>query len=348
VLICQYIEYTYYSGHRRESKAGNCKIEWEEDWDNLDENGNPRKKAKQSEWWTHMLRSAKIIPSRPGTAQEDSSAEESPLDEEAGSWKEFLKGAGAGAGAAAVGDLAESQLQKGNEGAGNNVEEGGAGGGAETGMEGGGYLQRMREEAAAAAENAKQAALEEKRRKEAFVTDWMEWKCVVCGRKNRRPRHPPVDFNIAYSEKGMYYKRTVAQLIKERDMPRCEWCLAHADYKPRLCTAHTFPHYPNPHEAFDNYPEVVPHVPRSLLSTCFDKSVSCLFGQRNHPDSRLMVNDWRMSIYLSSRFPLVPRPVKLPHEIFELGEIVECKRQKMDWSRARIIVSRETHIYDIK
>lgn len=329
--------------------AGVCKIEWEENWDDLDENGNPRKKAKQTAtaWCTELWRSVKITPSQPSREGDDSLDDDCPSDLEAGSRKGSLGDGSDGDGERRV----ESQHQKrhGQEALSweekeinpdDNV--------AETGLDGGGYLQKMKEEAAAALESAKQAALEERRRKEALVTDWLEWKCVVCGRKNRRPRHPPVDFTIAFSEKGMYYKRTVAQLIKERDMPRCELCLAHADYKPRLCTAHTFPHYPHPHEAFENYPEVVPHVARSLLSTCFDKSVSCLFGQRNHPDSRLMVNDWRMSLYLSSRFPLVPRPVKSPHEIFELGEVVECKRQKMDWSRARIIVTRETHIYDIK
>ena len=314
--------------------AGNCKIEWEEDWNYIDDDGNPLRRVKSSAWWTKLLRTAKIIPSRPTTAQNDQNSDgdqsQGPGGSDDGSPRDMETGR------ADVLILDDGKSVKSS-----NDDD-------IVAVEGGGYLRRMREEAIAAAENAKLAALEEKRRKEASVTDWMEWKCVVCGKKNRRPRHPPSEFNLAFSEKGVYFKRTVAHLIKERDMPRCEWCTTYADYKPRLCTAHTFPYNPNPHEAFDNYPEMIPQVPRSLMSTCFDKSISCLFGQRNHPDSRLMANDWRMSIYLSSRFPVVPRPVKLPHELFELGEVVECRRQKMDWSRARIIESRQTHIYDIK
>lgn len=76
--------------------------------------------------------------------------------------------------------------------------------------------------------------------------------------------------------------------------------------------------------------------------------VSFFFGRRNHPDSKLMANDWRLSIYLSSMFPEIQRHSKKPEEYYLVGEIVECKLQKSDWCRARIIDAKLSRAYDIK
>ncbi len=212
----------------------------------------------------------------------------------------------------------------------------------------GGYLTRMKAAEEAAIAEAKLQAKLEQERLEANVTDWVEWKCIVCNKENRRSRHPKVDFFVAFREKGMFYKRTIAALIRNRDVPICSHCLTPSDYVPRLCTAHTFPYNPNPHVAFENYPEHVPSLPRSRLQRFVDKTNSCLFGQRNHPDSKSMPNDWRLSMYLSSRFPAVPRPRLQKGELYEIDEVVECRIHKLDWSRARVTVHRPSHIYDIR
>lgn len=310
-----------------------------EDWENLDHDGNPRITLKSrpglvSKLLQSFRRDSKIMPTQHSSASQDHSAkdqdsyhEEIPEDVENDSEPSI----DASHGEKSQGDGDESVIST----------------GIPMGLEGG-YLQRMKEESEAAERAAKQAALEDIQRREALVTDWHEWKCLVCGTKNRRPRHPlNLSFKPAYYEKGVYLKKIHAHLVPDRDIPSCKKCLTPADYKPRLCTAHIFPYYKKPYEAFENYPEAVPHIPRSRLKTCMDKAASCLFGQRNHPDSRLMINDWRMSIYLSSRFPLVPRPVKDPKDIYQVGEIVECRKQKMDWTRARVIESRSSHVYDI-
>lgn len=211
----------------------------------------------------------------------------------------------------------------------------------------GGFMKRLEEEEAAAEAERLRVAAADKARREALVKDWFEWKCIVCGKQNRRPRHPPVNFNPAFSEKGEFYKRTVVTLVKERDMPVCPFCHTVADFTPRVCTAHIFPHNPNPHTAFENYPQTVPTLPRGFFRKYYDTTTSFLFGVRNHPDSKLMRNDWRLSIYLSSRFPIVPRPPKPASQLLAIGEIVECSKHKVDWTRARVTESRESRIYDI-
>lgn len=53
--------------------------------------------------------------------------------------------------------------------------------------------------------------------------------------------------------------------------------------------------------------------------------------------SKLLYNDWRLPLYLASKFPDVARSSLLPGEFLEVGEIVECRVQKSDWNRARIL-----------
>jgi hypothetical protein len=379
VMLAQYLEYTYYSGHKRADKAGKCRLEYEEDWTDLDLDGNPKMKLKSNPGpLSRFLRSlrrrdSKISPSQGegggGDGEEDgvddeergeegeennSSSDSSSLEEmRVSPTRMSPKGAHRhGGGSARIetgrGTSPSRSTGRGTEKDDESVLTAGGSTGIPMGLEGG-YLQRMKEEAEAAELAQKRAALEEIQRREALVTDWHQWKCLVCGKQNRRPRHPlTLSFTPTYYEKGVYLKKLHTTLVPDRDVPSCEKCYTPADYHPRLCTAHIFPHYKHPYEAFDNYPEAAPHhLPSSKFSTFLDKTKSCLFGQRNHPDSRLMVNDWRMSIYLSSRFPLVPRPVKGPHELFLVGEVIECKKQKMDWCRGRIVESRSSGVYDI-
>jgi hypothetical protein len=358
VLVGQYIEYTYYAGHRREHMAGKCRLEWVEDWNDLDLDGNPKMILKSQpsvmkKIFNIFRKDSKVVPTQHSSAsqqeeQEEEKQDKDSLDEEYGrdddddddeeeEEEEEEK------------EEEEKEKEKVNEiGDDSSVLSSVI----PMGLEGG-YLQRMKAEAEAAEIAAKQAAIDEIQRKEALVTDWHEWKCLVCGQKNRRPRHPiNLSFTPAFYEKGVYLKKIHADLIPDHDMPSCSKCFTLANYQPRLCTAHIFPHYKHPYEAFNNYPEVVPYrESTSKFKTFLNKTISCFFGQRNHPDSRLMINDWRMSIYLSSRFPLIPRPIKDPNDLYEIGEIIECKKQKMNWSRGRIIESRGmstgNHVYDI-
>jgi hypothetical protein len=351
--------------------AGKCRLEWVEDWDDLDLDGNPKMILKKKpSLMTKLIgslrrRDSKVLPTQHlTTSQQDLEEREHEKEDKDKEEEEDEDSLDEEYGPDQQEDEDEEEKEEEKDGIGTGTGKGNGKGqksdreiGDDSsvlssvipmGLEGG-YLQRMKEEAEAAEIATKQAALAEIQRKEALVTDWLEWKCLVCGLKNRRPRHPlNLSYTPAFSEKGIYLKKTHAKLIPDPDIPSCSKCFTLANYHPRLCTAHLFKHYQSPYEAFDNYPEMVPYrPPKSKFLTYFDKTMSCFFGQRNHPDSRLMRNDWRMSIYLSSRFPLVPRPMKDSHELYEIGEIIECKKQKMDWSRGRIIESRVSHVYDI-
>jgi hypothetical protein len=354
--MCQYFEYTYYQGHYRGDMAGRCRKEYEEDWDHCDEDGNPRLiEILKPSFFQRLLARCQTLKNRlrpppppsPSSHEKHSSqdikksqGDESvdPQDTTYDAEEQKEKSPIASVEPTLIVDKSDvdgqsvSSVPPPTEG---------------LGMEGG-FLQRMKDQGLAEEKAAKEAKKEARLKREALVTDWLEWKCVVCGTRNRRPRHPELGYFPSFSVKGIYYKRVHCELVRDRDVPQCERCSTLADYKPRLCTAHLFKHYPHPHEAFENYPEAVPHIPRSRLTTIYDEVYSWFFGRTNHPDSRLMRNDWRLSMYLSSRFPALPRPIKRPQELYEVGEIIECKRQKMDWFRGRIITSRASHIYDIR
>jgi hypothetical protein len=361
VMICQYIEFTYYGGHRREHKAGKCKID--EDYlrsqieHYVDAQGHVHSRKKRSKVYLMLAKVFTCLVNKDETIvniteedddfdedledstylssiqqhnQEDDDDDNSfVIENESVALDNTFPGSvmSHGDNTTALGSLDSGTVLEGMEG---------------------GHLKRIAEEKRQAEEDERAKQAEITKRREALIKKWTEWVCMCCGKKNRRPTHPPNEFLIAYSEKGLYYKRTIASLKLQKKRPRCTHCYAHEDFVPRPCTAHYFKYNPTPHSAFENYPEVVPTVKRGFFSGLWDKSVSCLFGQRNHPDSRLMVNDWRLSIYLSSRFPIMPRAVKDKDELYELGEIIECRRQKSDWCRGRIIEARHNHIYDIK
>eukprot|EP00603_Paraphysomonas_imperforata_P000158 CAMPEP_0114433898 /NCGR_PEP_ID=MMETSP0103-20121206/11950_1 /TAXON_ID=37642 ORGANISM="Paraphysomonas imperforata, Strain PA2" /NCGR_SAMPLE_ID=MMETSP0103 /ASSEMBLY_ACC=CAM_ASM_000201 /LENGTH=814 /DNA_ID=CAMNT_0001603703 /DNA_START=52 /DNA_END=2496 /DNA_ORIENTATION=- len=360
VIICQYIEFTYYGGHRREHMAGKCRIDEEAERAKMehymDADGRIHTRRKRSKFYMMM---AKIFPFLINQDEKivhmSDIVEDDDFDEELedSTYLSSIQNQNQGDDDSLIHDNQSVPLD--NTFPGSSVLSGGESTAygtldSATVMEGmeGGHLKRMAEEKAKAEEEEKRKHAEIIKKREALIKKWTEWVCLCCGKKNRRPTHPPDEFLIAYSEKGLYYKRTIASLKIQKKKPRCTHCYAHEDFVPRLCTGHYFKYNPYPHKAFENYPEVVPSMKRGFFKGLWDKGVSCLFGQRNHPDSRLMVNDWRLSIYLSSRFPIMPRAVKGKDELYEMGEIIECRRQKSDWCRGRIIEARQNHIYDIK
>ena len=213
--------------------------------------------------------------------------------------------------------------------------------------EGGGFLERRAKELAQAKEERLQARLAKKQAEEEGVEDWWEWNCVICKKDNRRPRELRPNFDTIFIVKGVYFKRTVVSLKPSSTVPTCENCYTPADYKPRLCNKHFIKDVENPREAFSNYPISTPHIPRHWSVRVINGVVSFFVGRRNHPDSKLMPNDWRMQLYLSSKFPEIKRPKKKPEDLYIVGEIVECRLQKKEWCRARITLSRHTRAYDI-
>ena len=181
--------------------------------------------------------------------------------------------------------------------------------------------------------------------------EYMEWTCTVCSKFNKLPRHPEVGADVIFGESGVYYKRMYAQIQHRRDMPTCVKCHTYADYKPPEGTAHLFPHNPNPHAAFENYPpsiEIHSGLKIDKLSIYTNHVKSFLFGLRNSMESKVMKNDWRLRKFVMDRFPEVPKQKLQPGESYELGEIIECRQQKFEWTRARIIQVRTNRTYDIR
>lgn len=187
---------------------------------------------------------------------------------------------------------------------------------------------------------------------EDHVLEWLEWTCVTCGLQNRQPkcivRRPQVFFGSA----GEYYKRTYAIIKPRRHVPQCKKCFTDADYTPPLASAHLFIHNSKPHAAFEAYPApcaVQAGLGNDPYLRAYHDVRSVLFGLRDDHDSLLVNNDWRLRKWLASKYPTMPRQVKPPEELYRLGEVVECRLQKSDWARARIIEVRAAgHTYDIR
>jgi len=210
---------------------------------------------------------------------------------------------------------------------------------------------RLREEANAKALAERMAEAERIRREERKVKDWAEWKCVVCKRKNRRPRYPAPAFQVGFDTKGEFYKRVFAIITPDKKMPRCTKCFSYMDYQPPMGSAQMFKHYGRQYNAFENYPKTV-RIQSALLPTPLDQTynevMSFFFGRRNNMSSKLLYNDWRLRLWAASKVPENPRPIKPIDELFEVGEVIECTLQKSEWSRARIFVAHDTRCYDIR
>ena len=201
-------------------------------------------------------------------------------------------------------------------------------------------------------ENAVEAAYKnEALAREAKCSDWTTWMCLVCNKPNRRPTHPPSRSDIFFGTSGVFYKRTFAIIRPRRDCPVCYYCNTYFDYKPPLGSGHLFPHNKKPYSAFNKYPiqtTVQAGLENSTMSRWYNSVYSLLYGVRNNSSSALVFNDWRLRLYLNGRFPETPRQVKKQLDLYQVGEFVECKLQKSEWSRAIVTKSRPNHTYDLR
>lgn len=217
-----------------------------------------------------------------------------------------------------------------------------------------GFLRRKQMEREAAEAKAKAEAAERQRQIESSCTDWLEWKCLVCGSENRRPRIPTKDYGIVFRERGIRVKRNLAVFIPRPASPLCTHCQVPACYRPPLGTSHLFQHYEDRErafKAFPRYPKVHAAMPKfyNVSAKAKARFLSLLWGRRDSPASGLLSNDWRLPIFLAGHFKEVPRAEMTPEDTFEVGETVECKVQKQSWCRARVLVVHAgIHAYDIR
>lgn len=191
-------------------------------------------------------------------------------------------------------------------------------------------------------------------REEEVIDDgieYEEWECIVCKTQNKEPKHPKIEADLIFGQKGVHYKRNYAKIQFRRDKPSCVKCFTYSDYEPPLGTSHLFPHNQKPYEAFTEYPKkelFLYGLKTTKTSIYYNRFKSFLFGLQDDDRALPVKNDWRLRKYFAGKFPEMPRYKLKKGEHYKVGEVVECKVQKFDWNRAKIIGVRTHRTYDIR
>ena len=182
--------------------------------------------------------------------------------------------------------------------------------------------------------------------------EYTDWVCIVCKLRNHQPsKVKQVDSDIHFGEKGVHYKRIYAVIQARRNVPTCTKCGTYADYSPPLGSAHLFPFNPKASVAFDEYPKpstVQAGLAPDIYSRYYYSIKSFFFGIKDNIDSAPLKNDWRLEKFVNNRFPELPRYILKPGEFYQLGEVVECKQQKFEFNRAKVIKVHPNFTYDIR
>lgn len=186
-------------------------------------------------------------------------------------------------------------------------------------------------------------------------TEFLDWTCMVCCTENHRPKvSSDPGWNISFGERGKYLKQTFTIMNQNTSKPICKKCFTVYDYAPPPATAHLFEHNPEPHVAFQQYPPT-PKIPHGLNPEknpytvhYIDPWKSFFFGTQNHPQSKMLFNDWMLRKWIRDVMPEIPRYKLKPGEHYEIGEIVECRLQKSEFNRARVFAIRKNFTYDIR
>eukprot|EP00600_Ochromonadales_sp_CCMP1393_P004488 CAMPEP_0174965298 /NCGR_PEP_ID=MMETSP0004_2-20121128/6359_1 /TAXON_ID=420556 /ORGANISM="Ochromonas sp., Strain CCMP1393" /LENGTH=803 /DNA_ID=CAMNT_0016214121 /DNA_START=124 /DNA_END=2538 /DNA_ORIENTATION=- len=181
--------------------------------------------------------------------------------------------------------------------------------------------------------------------------EFTDWTCLVCNTQNHRPTECEPEYDIVFGEKGLHYKRTYAKIQGRRTVPTCIKCFTYFDYQPPMGSAHIFPHNPAPHHAFEEFPKksaVQAGLKPDRWSRFYNQFKSFFIGIKNDYESAPLHNDWRLRKFANHHFPELPRYILKSGEQYREGEIVECKQQRFDWARARILVVYSNKTYDIR
>ena len=340
VLISQYIEFTFYGGKNRADKAGKCRFNKEGGW--LFRQINKLFAAKVNPEDEEYYNFEDEEQPQVMFPEDDGDMYREEWDDASINTQEQLMEQG------------ETKLgdENGNQGDMRVLDE------VDEAAE---YMAKVQAAKDQALEDARQAAIELRKKEERKCKEWHEWRCITCGKHNRRPAKPAPEVNVSFMEKGTFYKRTIATVTKLPNEPKCEHCYTNCNYKIPKATRHLFPHNPKPFVAFETYPkEVVVQggVRPGHLKRIMNVTYSFFFGITDNATSKLAYNDWRLRLYMNDQFSEIPRQFITPPKHFaaadikgeplEIGEIVECKLQKSEWSRCRIVNIRKEQMYDIK
>jgi hypothetical protein len=190
----------------------------------------------------------------------------------------------------------------------------------------------------------------------AHPEDYIDWTCIVCNSPNHARqfiKEENINVDIVFGMRGIQFKSLYAKMIWESKSTKCKKCYTSYDYSPPEATAHLFPHNPKPYVAFADYPP----APRIQYGLKIDDTskwkaylYSLFYGLTSNEKSKVMYNDWKLKKYVTHEFPPFLRySLKDGKEMYEVGEIIECKQQKLEYYRAKIIdVHPINNTYDIK
>ena len=188
------------------------------------------------------------------------------------------------------------------------------------------------------------------KREQAILKDprMKEWTCVTCNRFNFEPALGYHDEDLFVVEGDEICPRVfMKQMEHSIPKPICSHCMTPFDYIPPDCSRHLFPQKGNKITAFANYP--IPHHLRANVN------LGIPWHQRMkrfiRPDTFRKINfrlpmDWRLPLYLSSQLP-EPLRYEIQGPSFLLGEAIECRVQKLEWTKATIVNDRRDGYYDI-
>ena len=189
------------------------------------------------------------------------------------------------------------------------------------------------------------------RRQQALLKDprLVEWTCCTCNRHNSEPVHGYHEEDIFVVEDDEISPKVfMKQMEHSTPKPICSHCLTPYDYKPPDCSKHLFPQEGNRTSAFAHYP--IPHNHHSdanRSSSCFHLLRRTI---RPSPYQRILYRlpmDWRLPLYLSSQLP-EPLRYDLQGGSYAKGEVVECRVQKLEWTKGMIVNDHRDGYYDIR
>ena len=188
------------------------------------------------------------------------------------------------------------------------------------------------------------------RRKQALLKDprLKEWTCVTCNRFNSEPVHGYHDEDVFVVEGDEVCPRVFMKQMEHSTLkPICAHCMTPYDYIPPDCSRHLFPQKGNKITAFANYP--IPHHHRTEVNvgtTLYQRIKRLIRPNILQKIQFRLPMDWRLPLYISSQLP-EPLRYEIQGSSFLLGEVIECRVQKLEWTKASIVKDHSDGFFDI-
>ena len=194
----------------------------------------------------------------------------------------------------------------------------------------------------------------QRQREQALIKDpsIKEWTCLTCNRFNSEPVLGYHDDALFVVEGDEICPRVfMKQMEHSVPKPICAHCMTPYDYAPPDCSRHIFPQKGNKITAFANYP--IPHHHQqqqagvNVTTSWYQRIRRFIKPSKFQRIEFRLPMDWRLPLYLSSQLP-EPLRYDIQGPSYSLGEVVECRVQKLEWTKAKILNDRNDGFYDIR